>query len=136
MLECSLGTGIRKYFLTVPKFFRSNTLRQNILDSELSVRMADESLDEMPLRELFTEAERLTRELVDHIDLGFLPKINNLNRLTREDAGNYELPEIEDITIRNHAAQVLESERFTAQFYQETERYLLAIEHAVSKFVD
>ncbi len=98
--------------------------------------MAKVTLDEIPLRELFTEAERLTRELIDHIDLGFLPKIKNLNRLCQEDAGNYELPEIEDITIRNHASQVLESEQFTAQFYQETERYLIAIDRAVSKFVD
>ena len=98
--------------------------------------MADDFLDQLPLRELFTEAERLTRELIDHVDLGFLPKINNLNRLSQEDAGNYELPEIEDITIRNHASQVLESEQFTSQFYQETERYLLAIDRAVSKFLN
>ena len=97
--------------------------------------MSKESVEHLPLRELFTDAERLTRELIDHIERGFLPKCGRLNELCQSipAALGKKTEDIEDITIRNHAAQVLESEKFTQQFYENTENYLFAINRAVGK---
>ncbi len=97
------------------------------------VKLSKESVEHLPLRELFTDAERLTRELIDHIERGFLPKCGRLNELCQSIPAELGPDDIEDITIRNHAAQVLESEQFTQQFYENTENYLFAINRAVGK---
>ena len=38
----------------------------------------------LPLRERLTIAERLSRELCEHLEQGFLPKIETLRRVTRQ----------------------------------------------------
>tara|TARA_B100000470_G_C19694930_1_gene348221 strand:- start:280 stop:402 length:123 start_codon:yes stop_codon:yes gene_type:complete len=40
--------------------------------------MAERRIDDMPLRDVFTEADRLAREIVDHFEDGFLPKSTGL----------------------------------------------------------
>jgi len=44
--------------------------------------MAERRIEDMPLRDVFTEAEQLARDLVDHLENGFLPKASWL-RSTR-----------------------------------------------------
>ena len=43
--------------------------------------MAERRVEDMPLRDVFTEVEQLARELVDHLENGFLPKANGLREL-------------------------------------------------------
>ena len=95
--------------------------------------MSNPSIDHLPLRELFTGAERLTRDLIDHIERGFLPKCSRLNEICQPISEQSGEEEIEDITIRNHSAQVLDSEKFTHEFYENTQTYLVAIDQAVAK---
>lgn len=65
--------------------------------------------DSLPLREKFTTAERLTRELIDHLEQGFLPKIKQLRRVCRKD----ESDGITDKTVRYECTRLLKSDAFT-----------------------
>ena len=97
--------------------------------------MAERPISQYTLREMFTEAERLTRELVDHLDHGFTPCAHRLVRLVRPTETEAHPSDVEDITIRNQSAQLLESENFTEQVYQKLEAYSKAIDAAVSRIV-
>jgi len=67
----------------------------------------------LPLRERLTIAERLTRELSEHVDQGFLPKIETLRKVTRQKESV--ASEVTDKTVRDTAANVRKSEEFTAE---------------------
>ena len=95
--------------------------------------MAVRSVEDLPLRELFTDADRLTRELIDHIDNGFIPKAQNLGELAEVRRGEVVRKDVDDITVRNNAAQLLESEDYAEQLYDRTQEYFAAINQAVSK---
>jgi uncharacterized protein YqiB (DUF1249 family) len=90
---------------------------------------------QLTLRELFTAAERQARDLVSHLDLNFQPKLNSLRKLVR--VGKEEsTTRVSDVAIRNQAAQVLESERYTAQLYARLEEYAEAIDEQVKGIVE
>lgn len=95
--------------------------------------MAERSVNQLTLRELFKGAERLTRELAEHIDQGFNPKLRALSRLVTPTPGEPEYGEIEDLTIRNHAVEVLKSEDFTNQLYEKLAEYYEAIEQNIQR---
>ena len=97
--------------------------------------MVERSVEELTLRELFNDSQRLTRELIEHLDQGFLPKVRELTRLVRPAAGDPEYEHVEDITVRNHAARVLESEAFTQQLYIKVEQYYRAIDANLARVV-
>jgi hypothetical protein len=98
--------------------------------------VADPAIENRPLRELFTQAERLSRELIDHLENGFLPKTDSLYRLVEPDGDSPVQEDVEDVTVRNQARVVLESEEFTNKLYKETAQYLTAIDRAVSKMTE
>jgi hypothetical protein len=96
--------------------------------------MAERSIKSSTLREMLVEAERLSRELSEHLDQSFLPKCLELTRLVRPING--EPPDIralEDVTLRTQAARILETETFTERVFQELSEYCQAIEGAVNK---
>lgn len=95
--------------------------------------MAERTVDELTLRELVTDAERMTRELVEHLDQGFLPKSRSLARLVAPSPGDPEYEEIEDLTIRNQSSDLLKSEEFTEQLYRKLEQYYVAIDRKVAQ---
>lgn len=99
--------------------------------------MIERPVEQLTVRELFTEAERLTRELVDHLENGFSPKTHNLLRLVRppKDPHHDDGPFVEDGVIRTHAAQILESERFTEQLYDKLLRHCQEIDRKVTTIV-
>lgn len=82
--------------------------------------------DSMPLREKIREAERLLRELTDHLDLSFQPKVHQVRKLTR----HYD-PEsgmsAADVSVRRSVADVLDSEVFSSQLATELGRFLTSI---------
>lgn len=99
--------------------------------------MAERSIERMTLREKFTEAERLTRELTEHLDRGFIPKVGEVARLIRPIADHPErASDVEDITVRNYAAEVLEREDFTRRVYDKLSEYCGAIQQDVSRIVN
>jgi hypothetical protein len=97
--------------------------------------MIDRPLEQITVREMFTEAERLTRELSDHLENGFLPKVHNLLRLVRPNPQHVDVVNVEDRVIRTHASVVLESERFTEQLYDRLQRFCEGIDQKVERIV-
>jgi hypothetical protein len=95
--------------------------------------MAERAVDQLTLRELFKDAERLTRELTEHIDQGFIPKSQALTRLVSPSPGDPEYDQIEDLTVRNQVVEVLKSEDFTNQLHEKLAKYYTAIERNVAR---
>ncbi len=79
--------------------------------------------DSVPLREKFTNAERLTRELIDHLDQGFLTRIQELRRVARKD----ESDGVTDKSVRAHCVKLFESDDFTRKLSGELHEYLASI---------
>ncbi len=93
-------------------------------------------MEQLTLREMFKDAERLTRDLVEHLDQGFFPKAHQLQRLVRPtDTEAYD-SRVEDVTVRNHVLRVLESEDYTEQRYEKLQQYYHAIDNVASRIVD
>ena len=78
---------------------------------------------QLPLRDKFTTAERLTRELIDHLEQGFLPRIQQLRRVCRKDEDDG----VTDKTVRHECTQVIESDRFTQKLSSDLQELLDAI---------
>ena len=97
--------------------------------------MSEQSIKQLPLRDLFIEAERLSRELSDHLDQGFLPKSHYLRRITRPSSLSPGENFVKDVTIRHHAAQVLDSEQFTSNLYEKLSQYLEVIDASVLRIL-
>lgn len=92
--------------------------------------MTDRPLDQMPLRELFVHAEHQARDLAEHFDLNFLPKLQKLDDLLHPKAG---AEEARDITVRLRTADVLESDKYTQQTLQKIHDCLNAIDAALRR---
>ena len=90
---------------------------------------------QLTLRELFIEAERLNRELIEHLEQGFLPKVQNLARLVGPGYVDAHGHPAGDLTVRNTAAQVLESEAYTEQLYGRIRDYCEAIDREVARII-
>lgn len=98
--------------------------------------MVGRPIEQQTLREMFVDAERYTREIIEHLDQGFLPKSHELARLVRPINGEPPgLNELEDVTIRTQAARLLESEVFTEQVYENLNEYCRAIDANVSRIL-
>jgi hypothetical protein len=95
--------------------------------------MTERAVDQLTLRELFKDAERLTRELTEHVDQGFIPKSQALSRLVSPSPGDPEYDQIGDPTVRNQVVDVLKSEDFTNQLHEKLAQYYTAIERSVSR---
>jgi hypothetical protein len=96
--------------------------------------MVERSIQSLTLREQLVEAERLCRELSEHLDQAFIPKCLELTRLVRPING--EPPDVralEDVTVRTQAARILETDTFTDRVFEQLSEYCKAIEGAVSK---
>ncbi len=86
------------------------------------------SLDDVPLRDLCKEAERMTRELIDHLERNQIPKTRELLNLVRPDSPL--APEgqiVQDITVRTSAARLIESQDFAAELFEKVSEYFSAI---------
>lgn len=98
--------------------------------------MNEPSLSNLTLRELIIEAQKLSRDLADHLDRNFLPKVNQLKRQSQPTSDSPYPLDVEDITVRNQVKVVLESEKYTNSTYKKLHQYCKAIDEAVSKIVD
>ena len=98
--------------------------------------MVERPIQQMTLREMLSDAERLTRELTEHLDQAFIPKCHELARLVRPING--EPPDIralEDVTVRTQAARILEAEVFTESVFEKLAAYCQAIDTAVHRIM-
>ena len=95
--------------------------------------MAERRIDDMPLRDVFTEADRLAREIVDHFEDGFLPKSTGLQELLEVNAQGIGSDDVHDVTVRNHVAQLLERARFADDLYTRFDECVETIGDKVSR---
>jgi hypothetical protein len=96
--------------------------------------MAERPAQQLTLREMLVVAERLTRELTEHLDQAFVPKCHELSRLVRPINGEPpDLRSLEDVTVRTQAANILESETFTETIFEKLSEYCRAIDEAVGR---
>lgn len=97
--------------------------------------MAEQLLETQPLRERFREAERLTRELIQHLELGFMPKMQEVRRIARKATTPNQMDDIADNTIRTSVDAVLTSHEYSLDLTRKLERYLQSIEKEVNEIV-
>jgi hypothetical protein len=91
-------------------------------------------VEQQTLRELFSNTERLTRELIEHLDKGFVPKVQQLKQLVRN--GEPTADEVLDVTVRNQAATVLISDDFNQGLCAKMDEFLSAIDHALARHIN
>ncbi len=90
--------------------------------------MAERPIDQLTLRDLFTNAEWLIRDLSEHLRQSFQPKSKALDELVR----SFQVPEerdaIADTAVRTHAAALLGSDDYSQTLMEKLDRYLAAID--------
>ena len=98
-----------------------------------------ESLDNMSLRDMCKEAERLTRELIDHLEKNMIPRTRELQSLVQPDSpfesGGSGGTAVKDVTVRNQTSALIESQEFSSQLYEKARLYLEAIDRDVSRMM-
>ncbi|WP_417379770.1 hypothetical protein [Gimesia sp.] len=94
------------------------------------------ALSQLTLREMFSDSERLTSELVEHLELGFIPMNEQMIRLVRELPDGVEKRRVEDISVRNQAAELLKSDEFSQELFKKLDQYLTAIDQSINRIID
>jgi hypothetical protein len=90
--------------------------------------MPERPIDQLTLRDIFSETEWLIRELSEHLKQSFHPKARSLSELVR----SYNIPEerdaIADSAVRTQVAALIGSDDYSQSLIEELDRYLTAIE--------
>ena len=94
------------------------------------------AIDQLTLREKLRDAAHVARELIEHLELGFVPKVHELRKLSRQHDPASGLPPVADVTIRSYVSAVLESDQFTAGLNDNLEKYLSSIQKDVSDVIN
>lgn len=89
-------------------------------------------LEDLSLRDRVVAAIRLNRELVEHLDQGFVTKVHHLRRVTRPPKPGEESPP-GDKTVHSEAAAVVESDNFTVGVYQQLIAHCESIRKSVQE---
>ncbi len=97
--------------------------------------MAEPSVDHLTLRDKFKGADRLSRELTEHLEQGFIPKVHEMMRLVQPLRTGVFPTDVQDVTVRNHATAVLESENYTDQLWEQLEAHNDGIKSDVARIV-
>lgn len=94
----------------------------------------NESLANIPLRDLCQDAEKLTKELIDHLERNLIPRTRELHNLVRPESPFAKQGQAaENISIRNHAVVLAESQEFTEQLFLKASQYFAAIDEQLAK---
>ena len=89
--------------------------------------------DDLTLRDRVVAAIRLNRELLEHLEQGFVPKVHSLRRVTRPERPGSDATSPGDKTVHATAADVLESDHFTVGIYQQLIAHCESIRKAVQE---
>lgn len=92
----------------------------------------EKSPDELALRDRVVAALRLNRELIEHLEQAFVPKVHQLRRVTRPPRPGDDAPP-GDKTVHSQAAAVLESDHFTVGVYQQLIAHCESIRKSVQE---
>ena len=95
--------------------------------------MAERPIPQQTLREQFTHAAQLTKELIDHLEHNLLPKIHDLKKLTQSELKGETV--VEDVSMRNRASLLLDSVQFADGISENMTAYFTSINQAVSQII-
>lgn len=95
--------------------------------------MAESPIEQLTLRELFKQSERLVREAIEHLEQSFAPKAHQLATFVGTQEGKLELTPATDVAIRNQAAAILASDDFSQTLYRKLDEYLAAIDQGARR---
>ncbi len=98
--------------------------------------MAERPPESLTLREKFIEAEKLTRELSDHLERGFIPKAHKMRQMARRANQPDHQDEVRDVTIRSSVDQLLQNEDYARQLCERARGLLAAISKDVTEIFD
>jgi hypothetical protein len=98
--------------------------------------MPERPVEQLTLRQKFIDSDRLTRELIEHLEQGFIPKANSLGKTAKSGLEENPLEPVRDLTVRTRASELLESEKFTDQLYEKMARYFEGIERDCTQIRD
>lgn len=85
-------------------------------------------IENLTLREKLSEADKLVRELIHHLEHGFIPKTHKVRLETRSASERGDTVEVSDQTIRNLVEGLLASDDFACEVSEKMNRYLKAID--------
>lgn len=95
--------------------------------------MFERPVEQLTLREKLIDAERLTHELIEHLEQGFLPKAASLGKIAKAGLDEHPVEPVGDLTIRTRASELLESEQFTHQLSEKLSRYIEGIDQGMTQ---
>lgn len=96
--------------------------------------MPQATSSDLTLRERVVAAMRSNRELIQHLEQGFVPKVHALRRVSRPDQSGADEPG--DKVVHAAAATVLEADHFTVGVYQHLIAHCELIREAVHDVID
>jgi hypothetical protein len=90
------------------------------------------SLKDVPLHSVCKEAERLTRELIDHLERNLIPRTREVHELVKPDSPfNTAGGGVQDVTVRSQMSVLLESQEFAEQLFIKARENLEAIDQTI-----
>ncbi|MDA0283979.1 MAG: hypothetical protein O3B13_02090 [Planctomycetota bacterium] len=93
-----------------------------------------DSLKDVPLHSICKEAERFTRELVDHLEKNLIPRTREVHNLVKPNSPfNESGKPVADVTVRTQMKILLESQEFAEQLFMKTRHYLEAIGQTIGE---
>lgn len=90
--------------------------------------MVTASMDNLTLREKLRNVEKLTRELTDHLEKGFIPKAHSLRRLARRGSDPEHRESVSDVAVREAVSTLLKSDAYARDLSEKTRKYLRSIQ--------
>ncbi|MGQ0637686.1 MAG: hypothetical protein ACT4QC_24170 [Planctomycetaceae bacterium] len=97
--------------------------------------MSQRPIEQLTLRELLISAEMLIRELSEHLELSFQPRIRAGEETVRGYERASEREEVADSTVRSRTAALLTSDDFSQQLLGRLEQHLAAIGERAEKAI-
>jgi hypothetical protein len=100
--------------------------------------MTEHVLETLTLRERLRDAERLSRELSEHLEQGLIPKLQQLRRLSKvgkETEGEGPEGPVADASIRTAADAALNSHEYLLDLSRKLDRYLSSAERELDQIV-
>ncbi|GIX03219.1 MAG: hypothetical protein KatS3mg113_0225 [Planctomycetaceae bacterium] len=89
------------------------------------------SLDQLSFREKLRDAEHRVRDMIDHLEQGLLPRLQQAQQVCRPYKPGEE-NDVSDITVRNTVASLLEAYRYAAELQEQLDQYAQAIDKELS----
>lgn len=87
--------------------------------------------DSLPLRDRIREAEKLTRDLTDHVQNTYLSRVRELEQMTTQEA-----PPVGDMTVRMGVARTLQAHDNMEQMWEQAQRYLASIREDIERIME